>query len=297
MRIHIFNPENDMALAHDHPGYTPPASIRAYIERNWRLPYQWAAPGDIVWDRRTPFSHYHITDYTHIELCPWGWSKAIVHQLQMAGVPRQHMPSDSTLRQLRTLSSRETTVAIQQEHHLEAHACHTIAQVEDILAQQQAHKTYIMKSPWSSSGKGLMTTANPHWRQWAQRILRQQGALTLEGKMPRERDFAMEFTLDGRGTCTYLGLSLFYTDPHGHYLSNHHGTEEEKTQLLLATHPHQAQTLAALRRYYIERLPQMAPWYKGPVGVDMLITPDGEINPCIEINWRMTMGLVALLVG
>lgn len=294
MRIHIFNPENDMALADGRRGYTAPANIRAYRKRNWRLPYKWAAPDDIVWDGETPFKDYGITDYSDIVICPWGWSKAIVHELEQAGVPRGLMPSDTRLTQLRTLSSRETTVAIQTELGLETYACHTIDEIESILAQEHTGRTYIMKSPWSSSGKGLMTTDNPNWHQWAKRTLRQQGCVTIERKMQRERDFAMEFALDGLGTCTYLGLSVFDTDPHGHYISNHTGPEDEKTRTLLSSHPDQAQTLTAIRRYYIERLPQMAPWYKGPVGVDMLLTPDGVINPCIEINWRMTMGLVAI---
>lgn len=38
----------------------------------------------------------------------------------------------------------------------------------------------------------------------------------------------------------------------------------------------------------------IAPRYSGPVGIDMLATADGHINPCVEINLRMTMGMVAL---
>ena len=37
--------------------------------------------------------------------------------------------------------------------------------------------------------------------------------------------------------------------------------------------------------------------YVGPIGVDMLVGADGRINPCVELNWRMTMGHVALLRG
>jgi hypothetical protein len=36
--------------------------------------------------------------------------------------------------------------------------------------------------------------------------------------------------------------------------------------------------------------------YHGPVGIDMLKTADGRIHPCIEINLRMNMGILALLL-
>ena len=36
----------------------------------------------------------------------------------------------------------------------------------------------------------------------------------------------------------------------------------------------------------------VAPHYDGPVGIDMMLCP-GSLCPCIETNWRMTMGHVA----
>ena len=36
--------------------------------------------------------------------------------------------------------------------------------------------------------------------------------------------------------------------------------------------------------------------YRGPVGIDMLKTADGHIHPCLEINFRMNMGILALLL-
>ena len=35
----------------------------------------------------------------------------------------------------------------------------------------------------------------------------------------------------------------------------------------------------------------VAPGYSGPLGIDMLATGDGRINPCVEMNLRMTMGM------
>ncbi|MEE1289057.1 MAG: hypothetical protein UHK44_10745, partial [Bacteroidaceae bacterium] len=72
MKLHIFNPENDMALASGSPGYTPPANIRAYRRRHWELPRQWAAPEDVVWDGESSLAHLFANDADAPEICPWG---------------------------------------------------------------------------------------------------------------------------------------------------------------------------------------------------------------------------------
>ena len=36
--------------------------------------------------------------------------------------------------------------------------------------------------------------------------------------------------------------------------------------------------------------------YRGPLGIDMLKTADGHIHPCLEINFRLNMGILALLL-
>ena len=45
----------------------------------------------------------------------------------------------------------------------------------------------------------------------------------------------------------------------------------------------------------------IAPHYKGPLGVDMMIYRDGNkglaVNPCVEVNLRMTMGMVVAALG
>lgn len=282
VKIHIFNPENDMALADGTPGYTPPANIRAYRKDNWQLPKQWADAEDIVWDGETEFRNLGISEHQKIEICPWGWSKALVHQLELAGIPREMMPTDKYLDKLRSLSSRVSTVKVQQQLGIDTHVCTDMEGVEKGIEE---FGRVVMKSPWSSSGKGLMTTDNPNWQGWVKRILKLQGAVIVERLLDKQQDFAMEFWMKD-GKAEYLGLSIFNTDAYGHYLNNVSGAEEEKGL--------RNRGLETIRSFYIANLPIIAPWYRGPVGVDMLITKDGEICPCIEINWRMTMGIVAL---
>ena len=297
MHIHIYNPENDMALANGTPGYTPPANIIAYRQARWDLPRQWAAPGDIVWDHHTPYHMLHIPPGTDVRLAPWGWSPALAHQLRQARFPDHLIPTPQWLSLLRSQSSRTATVPIQHQLGHPAHVCHTIEQVRRHLAANP-HHTYILKSPWSSSGKGITHTIHPHWPQWTRHILERQGAVILEPRLDRIQDFAMEFQLTPGHTASYVGLSIFTTDPYGHYLRNTHAhaSEAEKTRYLTQfTAPHTSPNLQEIQDWYLTHLPHIAPWYQGPVGIDMLITRDGEICPCIEINWRMTMGMATLL--
>ena len=279
-----------MALASGSPGYTPPANIRAYRRQHWELPRQWADPDDLVWNGEENLVHLFKDVAMVPEICPWGWSPALVHELELAGVPRHFMPDKEHLEKLRLLSSRRSTVQVQRTLGIDAVCCHSL---DDVLSCLSQWGSIVMKSPWSSSGKGLMQTDNPNWQGWVARILRQQGCVVVERLLERKQDFAMEFWMKG-GRAEYLGLNVFLTDAYGHFVENVVGTEQEKESCVssLLTDP---QSLVGIRQWYLEQLPQMAPWYEGPVGVDMLVTSDGTLHPCIEINWRMTMGMVAVL--
>ena len=150
----------------------------------------------------------------------------------------------------------------------------------------------LLKSPWSSSGRGLMKTDNPQWKAWATRILKAQGSIVVEQFLHKVTDFALEFWLDGKGGVEYKGLSLFYTNERGAYLGNWVAPEGQKLAWLAQYIP--LQYLQEIRRWWEERLKGFD--YEGPVGIDMMLAQEG-ICPCIEVNWRWTMGLVSCLVA
>ena len=51
-------------------------------------------------------------------------------------------------------------------------------------------------------------------------IIRRQGSVMLETRLPKERDFAMLFHSDGKGNVTYRGLSLFFNGAANSYGGN-----------------------------------------------------------------------------
>ena len=294
MTLYVFNPENDMALADGHPGYTPPVQIQQMRRELWWLPQWWAEDEDIVWNGE---ERLHLSDDTKI--LPWGWSPALCHQLKQAGVQESLLPSQKELEQIRQLSHRQTAVSLLQElrgelaldGHLAGNSvlCRSIEEVEETTNE---YGEALLKSPWSSSGRGLMKTDNPQWKAWAKRILKAQGSVVVEQFLHKVTDFALEFWLDGKGGVEYRGLSLFYTNERGAYLGNWVAPEEQKLAWLAQYIP--LQYLQDIRKWWEERLKGFD--YSGPVGIDMMLAQEG-ICPCIEVNWRWTMGLVSCLVA
>lgn len=290
MTIYIFNPENDMALADGTAGYTPPATIQQMRRELYWLPNWWAGEGDIVWDGEQKLS---LSEGDTVS--PWGWSPALVHQLRGAGVGPEFMPTREQLDYIRRLSHRQTAVealARQREDGLldgrlrgRSVVCRTWEEVREAVGRWD---DTILKMPWSSSGRGLMTATSPNLEAWCRRVIRQQGAVVAEERLPKVADFAMEFHCDGRGGVEYRGLSLFFTGEYGSYSGNWVAPEIQKFTWLTQYMPPQA--LVDIRRWWEQYLTRFA--YSGPVGVDMMLCRDG-ICPCIEINWRMTMGMVA----
>ena len=306
--LYIFNPENDMALADGKPGYTPPAQIQQMRRELWWLPQWWAEEEDFVWNGE---DRLNLSDDTRIQ--PWGWSPALCHQLKQNGVQTFLLPSVEQLEQIRQLSHRQTAVTMLKEMRdqlpLDGHfagesmLCRTIEEVKETVNK---YGDALLKSPWSSSGRGLIKPPTisskeggsysiPPRRDWegaVRRILRQQGSIIVERFLHKVTDFALEYWLDGKGGVEYRGLSLFYTNERGAYLGNWVAPEEQKFQWLAQYIS--PQWLVEIRRWWEERLSHYR--YCGPVGIDMMLAQEG-VCPCIEVNWRMTMGLVSCLVA
>ena len=329
--LYVFNPENDMALADGHPGYTPPVQIQQMRRELWWLPQWWADEEDIVWNGE---ERLNLSDDTRI--LPWGWSPSLCHQLKQAGVQESLLPSRKELEQIRQLSHRQTAVSLLQELRselpLDGHfagnsvLCRSIEEAEETA---NAYGEALLKSPWSSSGRGIRKVPGPigpspslslvgrgadsqrdmggtdvttplparerlgeGLKAWASRILKAQGSVVVEQFLHKVTDFALEFWLDGKGGVEYRGLSLFYTNERGAYLGNWVAPEGQKLAWLAQYIP--LQYLQEIRAWWTARLSRFD--YAGPGGIDMMLAQEG-ICPCIEVNWRWTMGLVSCLVA
>jgi hypothetical protein len=174
-----------------------------------------------------------------------------------------------------------------------------LEEIEDYLHQHTG--PFVLKAPYSSSGRGLIWIHEKRMNDSQQKrihgILRKQHTVSLEQALDKEADFAMEFHSDGKGNLHYEGLSIFITNRQGAYKGNKLQTQSALRQQLLRYVAED--TLHSIQQSVSEALCHtFALRYAGYLGVDMLVYKKDEqsfgIHPCIEINARYTMGLAAI---
>ncbi len=307
MRLLVFNPENDLALAADSPYYTPPASALQFARDCSDLPQLWAEPGDYIWHHAaTPCDIPADVLRSITSVQPWGWSKLLVSQLRKAGVPIGLLPTNVQMDVFRAATGRAVTERLLKQFHTQhsnnsdfigdTRRCNSL---EDVLRFHREYPRMLLKAPWSGSGRGLHAVSTPQLTDgdiaWTCRCLQRQGYVMSEPKYRKIMDLALEFQLTDAGTAEYRGLSLFVTSGAGVYAGNL--VADEDTKLNIVGRYIDTQLLAAVRQFYEQQLPlSLDTFYRGPVGVDMMIVDDGraKLHPCVEVNVRMTMGHVAM---
>ena len=139
---------------------------------------------------------------------------------------------------------------------------------------------------------------------WTNALIRRHGYLTAEPYYDKVQDFAMEFfVLDGE--CCFIGYSFFNTNAHGRYESNLLMDDERIETLLTQYIPHSA--LHEVRDWVISHCDHIIPaeWNttRHPLyfGIDMMVVNSQfsilnsqfRIHPCVEINLRLNMGIIA----
>lgn len=334
MTIHIFNPEHDMALAANKEGYIPSHAARQLKSDLSFIPALWAEHGDMVLVDDVDAaleSVRHLKQYAKdvvfitpddlakidfseasVKVAPWGWDKNLRAWLlrknaKMATV----LPSADQLMMIRDYSSR----AFAATHVLPAFrnlgeqftgecAIHS-GTLDDRFFNSLKGGKWVLKSPWSSSGRGVKyvndeTLEDDSFRKWAQNVSRNQGYIMVEPYYNKVRDFGMEFYANEDGSIDYCGLSLFDTS-RGAYTGNLLAAEEIKVKELAKYVD--VKVLNVIRNTIIAALKNVfKSVYVGPFGVDMMVVAESGadhflIHPCVEMNLRRTMGHVALAIS
>lgn len=315
MRLLVFNPEHDIALASFSPGFTSPHAGRQLRADLGFLPALWATEEDFVLvdDVEGANERYrHIKNRPRREanfitkssirevsrkitqVLPWGWDPAIKHELMKEGVAEGLLPSEERMKAIREMSSRKWAV-----NHLQRDT-QVVTSMQVLNELVGFFGRCVLKSPWSSSGRGVRYVSLAEWedsalRKWAEKVILSQGCIAVEPYYKKVKDFGMEFEALPDGRVVYRGLSLFHTE-RGAYTGNLLATEEQKEQVLAQyVSPDE---LSLLRERVIREISlYIYNVYAGPLGVDMMIFSDGgelKVNPCVELNLRCTMGHVAL---
>lgn len=209
------------------------------------------------------------------------------------------MPSEEDITNLRNLSHRRTTIAFFRELSSfldpEIEIPQEITLAEDGISTFRLTHCLFFKAPWSSSGRGVMLTDDleeKHVAPWLRGIIRRQGSVMMEKAYDRKLDFATEWVCRDN-KARFIGYSVFNVSRRGKYQSNRTGSQQELLNVIEGATDRWTPDIIGLQQKAIEKI--IAPYYSGPLGIDMLVTDSGAINPCVEINLRHTMGMIELL--
>lgn len=344
MRIFLFNPENDLALASGLRHYTPPRQAQALHRAGAMLPFWlgneedrilvptdllpqarrwWQSMGDCSIPGPYPVDSFESSALTaaNTALTPWGWSLDAVEQFRKAGIAEEILlPYEQKVNSIRRLSHRQNQLRVL--HSMQAKGisidyplpiCATTA--EEVEQYVRNHGSAMLKSPWSSSGRGVFQVTAETLRASIRHIngiIRSQGSIMVEPLLPKLLDFALLFNLTP-DEAHFVGISVFQNSTSTNYGGNTVASQHELTSLLSHYLPVlRLESLieisaATLREIYGTPYDESkVSAYEGPIGIDMLIYQSNTsahqnnaktgrplLAPCIEINLRNTMGFIA----
>lgn len=310
--LHIFNCDTDYALADGTRFYTPPKNVIGVRNRLTLTPARYAATGDAILvygdiSRIASLPYYDSALSKELELItpednltryiprPWGWNHSIRQFLTQHGVKEDYLPDWKQIDILRTLSHRRTTIqmlnAMQFEYQLPAE----LTTEEEIMQWCLSNPGGYLKAPWSSSGRGIYRVLSG-WRNdiqsWCRGVLRRQGSILAEPGWNNQLDFATEWEISPRHEVRFIGYSVFHTDNHSQYIDNLKGSQSQLINHIDSVARGRLGDTLAKQKAALEAI--IAPYYYGPLGIDCLVDASGKINPCVEINLRLTMGRVEI---
>ncbi|MBQ1780767.1 MAG: hypothetical protein II001_04975 [Bacteroidales bacterium] len=310
MKLLVYNPEHDYALADGGPNFVALKSAAQFAfdcapfmrylfeDEDALFPTYRYEKGEFRKMYKSSERYASVT-----EIVPWGWDAAVAQQLRRAGVPENLLPDDRRLQLWRDLAHRKTSsqaLDFLREHHPEPGSIPespryltSVQEVEDFV---KTHPDAIFKSPYSGNGRGHLYVhgnTNPTFLRQCTGVIKRQGGIMAEKQYTVVQDFAMEFSCT-IGDVNFRGYSLFKTQHYG-YGGNLLMPDEEILRFLS---PYiNVDRILAMKECILDYLKRnIAPYYEGDIGVDMFVyQEDGKMkwHPFVEMNMRKTMGLAA----
>ncbi len=318
--MYIFNPDNDLALANFSPHFTAPTSALKMRRDLAMLPVWYAPDGALVIAEgemnnellgelkellpinTSLISIDEVADCLHYQVNPWGWNPSLRKELIQWGVNEHLLPSLKDIELLRNYSSRQNAVKLLRELKEqdpsfcgESFYYTNIDELHAYLSRTKGDQ--VLKMPFSGSGKGIVWLKGDitdKQTDWCRRVIKMQGGVVVEPVLNKVQDFAMEFEMTDDGIL-FVGYSLFQSAPSGAYLGNVLLSDAEIEDRLSAYI--RRGLLLELKDVLKTKLHNYFPHYRGYLGVDMMVCKTSEskyqLQPCVEVNMRMNMGIVA----
>lgn len=332
--VYIFNASNDSALACDSISYSASKYIKIFESNLATLPMFFADVNDIVLVDELPNSQFietmHSLGFTipHFEiktdflknslsgkyklntLKPWGWSKATHTLFRLVKHEFEHVNACSNWNpMLRELSGRHTAANVLQDVlENKNHPFISKTAIPKVLTNTNSipklfeiSKHWVLKSPWSSSGRGLMKISSERFtaneQTWAQGIIDEQGFIMIEPWHNKVFDFSMLFSVSS-DDISPLCFSTFKTNDKGQFIGSYVHWSHENVLSKMGISNAEIETISQTIAHSLQKQ-SFNTYYEGWIGVDaMMIEENGifKIHPCVEINCRYTIGHVAFML-
>lgn len=332
--VFYFNPTCELAIANGSFSYMPPKLLREFETDCSVLPFVFATPGDCILTERKPSPEFisRLSDWgfpvpsflslkeaasreTWGHLFPWGWSPAthfLLKDLKDKCCPAfRQSPVYSWQEEHKSLFERITSLSFLKsflqanpsEHLMDLESTGTrVTDFNEIERLLKKHASLVLKAPLSSSGRGIQMIRKPALntsnKQWISGVLNQQGYLIAEPYLDKITDLSFQFMISDTGEPEYLGYSIFETNSNGQYKSTMiHPMDINHSFPLPFT---QVEELIEATADRLKRQLKHSPFslfHRGYMGIDALIYKDQELlkmQPCVEINSRMNMGILTL---
>lgn len=332
--LYIFNPETEFALAMGNAPYTATKRVRQMRERLTFIQALIANDGDAVLSEGTTGAvaaengilgqiarakhmmtvypqdlKRYISQNPQTIILPWGWNHNIVYRLKRLGIDESMLPDKKYLDMVRLKAHRSSAISfLRHFRDYQRYDKTVIDKVEEGLAFWKTDPDICLKAPWSSSGRGLLFArrcSEKKVTEWLSGVIRDQGSVIIEHEHKRIFDFGAEWFIEKDGSVRFDGFSALSIGERGQYHYNVIATRRDFIERIFpeATYGHNVSVEdlenileiqeEALYRQVVETTPR----YSGPIGIDMFVDSDGRINPCVEMNFRTTMGMIALKVA
>ncbi|MDL2277756.1 hypothetical protein LJC57_04110 [Parabacteroides sp. OttesenSCG-928-G07] len=323
-QLHLFNPGHETAILFSERQYTPKANVLKMQKDLALLPLWYGERGDYVWSEEK-------IDNTFLSLLPKGLTPnasmlSLNLQTKLIAAPWGLSPQSlKTFEGLKEKQEIPLQIPAWKEEFIALTGRHTAALCLDKIKQllpgsvlpetpvfytniptikkhlSAHHPPFVIKTPYSSSGQGILwihsSALAEKEEEWTQGAIRKQGCVSIEKGLQKLQDFALEFYLDEQGDVNYKGLSVFDTAEKGTYSGNRLAAQETMQKELLQhiEEPFFEQVKSAVMQTIKAVYGKI---YTGYLGVDMLLYADQSnavrIHPCVEVNMRYTMGMVAV---
>lgn len=248
---------------------------------------------------------------------PWGWSPAahfILKELKIKCSPEfQKSPVFNWTDEHKTLFERITSLQFLSnflkqnplDFFVESELIGTkVTGIEEIENLLDRKAPLVLKAPLSSSGRGIQiirkASLNNSNKQWITGILSQQKYMIAEPFLDKVVDFSFQFKITDTNEVEYLGYSVFETNTNGQYKSTfiHPEIESSGVSVIFGKSAEMIR-LTAERLKVALKLSAYTKWHRGFLGIDSMIYRDKKglkIQPCIEINSRMNMGILTMFI-